>query len=161
MTGRVAEKTFPARMWDVAEAGWLGALGVGLWPMMGRWECVGGLLGEENGLDRGAACAGRWKRCVRCLHAVSATLGAWGREGFGSVWGGCGEGGGQEEIWSGVACNLCGGVMMGFRQMGWGSSAGLQRWRGPMRCGSCRAINWTLEAGDKGAWAGSVHSRCW
>ena len=70
-------------------AAW-GVLGVGLWPMMGRWECVGGLLGEENGLDRGAACAGRWKRCVGCLHAVSATLEAWFREGFRTVWGGCG-----------------------------------------------------------------------
>ena len=83
---------------DVVEAGCLGALGVGLWPRMGRWECVGELLGKENGLERGATCAGRWDRCVGCLHAVSGTLGAWGREGFGTVWGGYGEGGDQKEI---------------------------------------------------------------
>ena len=87
----------------------------------GEMGMCGRVAGGESGLDRGAACAGRWNRYVGCRHALSGTLEAWGS--------------GEASVPSGVVAEkveagrkfrvewlaiCCGGVVMGIPSDGVG-----------------------------------------
>ena len=59
--------------------------------------------------------------CSMSAQWGSIALGDMGREDFGTFWGGYGDGGGRERIWSGVARKLCGDVVValaGFGRVG-------------------------------------------
>ena len=113
---------WPGRGEMLGRAAW-GALGVGLWSMVGRWGVCGGSGWEGCWVERMVGT--RMQRGDHAMCRMSAQwmglgcLGGMGQEGFGTVWGGCGDGGVRERIiWSGIwLADWCGDVVAGFGQV--------------------------------------------
>ena len=65
------------------------------------WVC-GRVVGSIEWLEQPGVQIGDHTMCRMSAQWGSFALGDMSRKGFGTVWGGCGDGGGRKRIWSGV-----------------------------------------------------------